>query len=117
MIALSSGDAEFYALTRSEAMGCMKKQIWDVIGFPGLPLVVQTDSTAAKGIANRKGVGRAKHLDIRDLWVQDMTSKGLLKVEKVPTSNWANLGTKALGGQRIGELLKVMPLDRRGLQP
>ena len=73
----------------------MTKQIWEVIGFPGLPLVVQTDSNAAKGIANRKGVGRVKHLDLRDLWVQDLTSKGLLQVEKVPTSsNWADLGTK-----------------------
>ena len=117
VVALSSGEAEFYALTRSAAIGRTTKQIWDVIGFPGLPLVVKTDSTAAKGIAGRKGVGRVKHLlDLRDLWVQDLVARGDLRVEKEPTdTNWADLGTKPLSGQRITELLKLMPLHRRGL--
>ena len=87
VVALSSGEAEFYALTRSAAIGRMTKQIWDVIGFLGLPLVVKTDSTAAKGIAGRKGVGRVKHLDLRDLWVQDLVARGDLRVEKEPTDN------------------------------
>eukprot|EP00439_Symbiodinium_sp_Y106_P058823 s779_g8.t1 len=101
VVALSSGEAEFYALTRSAAIGRTTKQIWDVIGFPGLPLVVKTDSTAAKGIAGRKGVGRVKHLlDLRDLWVQDLVARGDLRVEKEPTdTNWADLGTKPLSGE------------------
>ena len=48
VVALSSGEAEYYALTRGAAAGRMTVQIWEVIGFPGIPLVIRTDSTAAK---------------------------------------------------------------------
>ena len=87
----------------------MNKQIFDKIGFPGLPLVVRTDSTAPKWICNRKGVGKVKHLDLRELWVQDLAQKGQLRIEKEPTkTNWANLSTKRLTGSRITELLRMM---------
>ena len=115
VVALSSGEAEFYAITRGAAAGRMTKQIWDKLGFPGLPLVIRTDSSAAKGIATRKGVGKVKHLSLKELWVQDHVQKGDIKVVKEPTaSNWADLGTKSLSGKRIEELMKIMPL-RRGL--
>ena len=115
VVALSSGEAEFYAIARGAAAGRMTKQIWDKLGFPGLPLVIRTDSSAAKGIATRKGVGKVKHLSLKELWVQDHVQKGNIKVVKEPTaSNWADLGTKSLSGKRIEELMKIMPL-RRGL--
>ena len=116
VVALSSGEAEYYALTRGAAAGRMTAQIWNIIGFPDIPLVIRTDSTAAKGIANRKGVGRVKHLDLKELWVQDYVEKGYFKIVKESTkTNWADIGTKSLNGPRVAELLRIMPL-RRGLQ-
>ena len=41
---------------------------------------------------------------------------GELTIRKEPTAtNWADLGTKALNGSRITELLQIMPLTRRGI--
>ena len=116
VVALSSGEAEFYAITRGAAAGRMTVQMWGCIGFKNLPLVIRTDSNAAKGICNRKGVGKVKHLDLKELWVQDSVAKGEFTVVKEPTqSNWADLMTKPLAGPRVSELVKMMPL-RRGLQ-
>ena len=56
-VALSSGEAEYYALTRGVVAGRMSQQIWEIIGCK-LPLVARTDSSAGKGIAQRWGVGK-----------------------------------------------------------
>ena len=52
-VALSSGEAEYYALTRGVAAGRMSQQIWESIGYK-LPLIAKTDSSAGKGIAQTK---------------------------------------------------------------
>lgn len=115
VVALSSGEAEFYAITRGAAAGRMTVQMWNCIGFKNLPLVIRTDSNATKGVCNRKGVGKVKHLDLKELWVQDSVAKGEFTVVKEPTqSNWADLMTKSLSGPRVSELVHMMPL-RRGL--
>ena len=74
------------------------------------------DSTAAKGIASRSGVGKLKRLDIKELWLQEKVRAAQLRIRKVGTEvNWADLGAKSLSGQRVGDLLSIMPLCRRGL--
>ncbi|CAE6957274.1 RE1 [Symbiodinium sp. CCMP2592] len=113
-VALSSGEAEFYALTRGVVAGVMSQQIWEIINF-NLPVVARTDSTAGRGIAQRKGCGKVKHLSIRELWLQDFVQEGRVKIVKEPRkTNIADVGTKALPGPRVSELVKMMPL-RRGL--
>ena len=113
VIALSSGEAEFYALVRGAAAGLLTVQIWERVGFKGTKLTMKTDSSAAKGIATRKGSGKVKHLSMKELWIQDCVQKNQLRVQKEPTkTNWADLGTKALSGSRVSELVKGMPLTR-----
>ena len=80
-VALSLGEAEFYALTRGIAAALMSQQVWEVINYT-LPVVGRTDSTAGKGIAHRKGCGKVKHLSIRELWLQDYVQKGKVRVIK-----------------------------------
>ncbi|CAE7927136.1 RE1, partial [Symbiodinium necroappetens] len=111
-VALSSGEAEYYALTRGVAAGRMSQQIWQIVGYE-LPLIAKTDSTAGKGIAQRKGVGKLKHLELRELWLQSYVQDGKVQIRKEPTAtNVADLGTKALNGPRIQELTKMLPLRR-----
>ena len=112
VVALSSGEAEYYALTRAASAGLLVKGIYEELGRPK-NLICLTDSSAAKGITNRQGVGKVKHLSLRELWLQDAVSKKLLKVQKEDTeTNWADLGTKVLEGPRISQLLSMMPLKR-----
>lgn len=80
-------------------------------------LACLTDSSAAKGISQRHGVGRpkhSKHLELKELWVQDKVVKKVeLEVCKIGTDkNWSDLGTKALDGNRITQLVEMMPLKR-----
>ncbi|CAE7318183.1 GIP, partial [Symbiodinium sp. CCMP2456] len=101
-------EAEYYALTRGVAAGRISQQIWEIIGYK-LPLVAKTDSTAGKGIAQRKG----KHLELRELWLQDYVQQGKVQIRKeATTTNVADLGTKALNGPRITELTRMLPLRR-----
>ena len=115
VVALSSGEAEYYALTRGVAAGLMSQQVSEVMNFK-LPLVARTDSSAGKGVASRVGVGKVKHLSLRELWLQDVVQQGRVVIRKEPTkTNVADLGTKALTGARTTELVRMMPLSRRGV--
>ena len=37
-------------------------------------IVIHIYATAAVGIARRKGLGKIRHLDVTDLWIQDKFS-------------------------------------------
>ena len=41
------------------------------------------DSTAAKVVASRLGIGKVKHLDVGWLWIQDAVRKGDLVLRKI----------------------------------
>ena len=112
-VALSSGEAEYYALTRGASAGLLVKGVLAELGRE-VTLDCLTDSSAAKGITARRGVGKVKHLDLRELWLQDKTENKELRVLKEGTAtNWADIGTKALDGSRIAELLR----HHRGILP
>ena len=70
--ALSSAEAVFYtmieAVTRAKGLISLAREL----GFEGMSNVVclGTDSSAAKGFVSRRGLGKMRHLEIRDLWLQ-----------------------------------------------
>ena len=67
-------------------------------------------------IAQRSGTGKVKHLDIRELWLQEkVRAKELAARKESTTTKWADLGTESLTGPRISELIQIMPLCRRGV--
>ena len=86
----------------------MSQQIREIIGYK-LPLIAKTDSSAKKGMAQRKGVGKLKHLELRELWLQDYVLQGKVQIRKEPT---ATNVTDVLNGKRITELAKLLPLRR-----
>eukprot|EP00971_Amphidinium_carterae_P067166 1329507-Amphidinium_carterae.1 len=56
-----------------------------------------TNATVAKSLAARQALTRIRHLEVRYLWLQDLTEQKNLTVPKVPgTSNPADMGTKHL---------------------
>jgi len=42
-----------------------------------------TDSSAAKGITGRIGCGKVKHLEARQLWIQEAVRRKVIEVKKV----------------------------------
>eukprot|EP00973_Karenia_brevis_P010730 1453450-Karenia_brevis.AAC.1 len=83
--ALSSAEAEFYAMvegvTRAKGLVSLAREM----GFEEISNVVQLgrDRSAAKSFACRRGLGKMRHLEIRDLWLQKEIREGRLDVEKI----------------------------------
>ena len=73
---------------------------------------VGMDATAGMAMASRRGLGKAKHISVRFLWVQDHTSNGSVKLVKVPgDDNTSDLMTKHVPGARILHLLEKLHLS------
>ena len=86
-IGLSSGESAFYACVKGgAALLGMRSLMLDWGVCPKLTLNIRTDSSAAKGFAARRGLGRQRHVSTRFLWLQDKVSKGELRMVKVDTS-------------------------------
>jgi len=82
-VALSSGEAELNGAVKagSEALGIMN--LHDEMGLK-VAAEILTDSSAANGIVHRVGCGKVKHLEARQLWIQEAVQSKKMKVTKVP---------------------------------
>ena len=68
-IALSSGESEFYATGSATARRLQCKAYLSETERP-CELDVYTDSTAGRGMCQRVGVGKVRHLELRFLWIE-----------------------------------------------
>ena len=111
VIAMSSGEAELYALLKGAAQtkGTMSYlKDWDITA-EGL---VRTDASAAIGIVHRQGLGKTRHIEVQYLWIQSEIQNDKLKVTKVGTNeNPADLLTKCLKAETVEKHLKHMHLE------
>ncbi len=74
IVALSSGEAEFYRIVRAGSHGLGMVDLRRVLGLK-VSLRINTDSSTAKSIGSRKRVGKARRLDVRELWLQEKVSR------------------------------------------
>ena len=96
VIALSSGEAEYYSVVRGSAEGIGTKSIAGDMGVH-LGIRIKEDSSAAKGIAHRTGLGKVRHIEVNQLWVQEKVRNKEIEVVKVNgTDNIADALTKNL---------------------
>ena len=81
-ISLSSGEAELHGI----AMGCSQslgiQSLLKDIGWD-LKIRLSSGATAAIGIARRKGLGKVRHLDCTDLWIQDKVRSKVIDLRKI----------------------------------
>ena len=110
-IALSSGEAELNGIGAGIAMGLGVQSICRDLGYD-YKLRIHTDATAAIGIARRRGMGKIRHLDTTDLWVQEVVRSGRVELLKVlGTENPADIFTKY-----VERPLLQMMLGKIGMQ-
>ena len=101
-VALSSGEAEYYAGASAASDSILLKEAIQFLTGKRCQVNLYLDSSAARGIITRQGVGRVKHLQIRTLFLQELHKQGTLSVHPVGTKeNTADIGTKPLSGKRI----------------
>ena len=103
-VALSSGEAEYYASVKAAA---------ELIGLRSLASSLKNDRSSAKAITSRLGAGKVRHLEVRFPWLQQVTRNSQLQVVKVRgQANPADLLTKSNYSREACDLLSlVMVID------
>ena len=82
VIALSSGESEFYSAVRGACRLLGMKALLNDLGFE-VAAEMGTDSSASKGLASRRGAGHVRHIHCPALWLQQAVSRrGLTLVKK-----------------------------------
>ena len=95
LIALSSGEAELYAIVKATSEGMGIASIFRDLGTT-MAVHVMGDASAALGIVRRQGLGKVRHLDTNWLWVQEKSRNKEVNFNKVKGSeNPANMMTKS----------------------
>ena len=113
-VALSSAEAEFYAMVEGTQRGKWAVTVATELGvrLGGGGLVLKTDSEAAKSFVSRRGLGRMRHIEVRELWLQEEVRAGKVVVKKVAGSeNPADLMTKFLKKSEVVDRLWRMGIE------
>ena len=93
-IAKSSGEAEFYAAAHGVVEAIGLKSIAEDLGWT-MNIKLGVDSSAAKAMASRTGLGRCRHLEVQYLWLQQVMRKDWMRIVKIKgDSNPADILTK-----------------------
>ena len=110
VIALSSGEAEYYAALKGASSALGFKAMLQDLGMEA-KIVLYTDSSAARGIIHRAGLGKLRHLETGYLWLQAAVKAKRLQVRKVlGTENPADLFTKHLSNADMWKHLEKLML-------
>ena len=108
-IAQSSAHSELAEIQRGARFGVYFQTFWYCAYGETLDIEVSTDSAAGKTLANMRGVGRVRHLEVKELHIQELTNSGRVRLLKVPgKDNVADIGTKVLDRPRIDYLLSML---------
>ena len=105
VIALSSGEAELAGVVKAAGEALGMRSLCRDLGMD-LSLHVFADSTAAIGICERSGVGRVRHIDVAQLWVQQKLKWKEFRLSKcLGTDNPADVLTKHVARVLLDGLL------------
>ena len=113
-IALSSAEAEYYAMVDNTMKAMGIKTMAEEIGIFGMsgPVVLHTDSSSAKSFASRRGLGKARHVQTRCLWLQQAVADRQVLVRKVAgTRNPADILTKYLSRELAYQMAELMSVQ------
>ena len=80
-IALSVGEAEYYALVKAAAEGLAMVALGRDLGYE-LSLRIWVDSTTAKAIVTRLSLGKVRHMEVKFLWAQEALRRKLFEICK-----------------------------------
>ena len=100
-VALSVGEAEYYALVKALAEGLGLVSLARDLGFE-FKLRLWVDSNTAKAIVSRLGLGKVRYLEVRYLWAQTTLRAKKFEVRKNSgETNPADVLTKPLSASEM----------------
>ena len=111
VIALSSGEAEYHAALKGASAALGFQSMLRDLGLQA-SITLYTDSSAARGIIHRAGLGKLRHLETGYLWLQAAVKAKKLQVRKVlGTENPADLLTKHLSAADMWKNLERVSMS------
>ena len=79
-----------------------------------MKMEVVVDATAGKGIAERRGVGRVRHLHAPLLWVQQVVEQRRIALRKIQgENNLGDLPTKHVDAKTLWRHMRAMGFEVR----
>jgi hypothetical protein len=113
VVAKSSAESELYSVVKgaTEGLGLITlcKDLGAEVGAK-----LNLDATAAKGILERQGISKVRHIDVAVLWLQQQVAKKIIPLVKVDGSiNCADLLTKHLTVAVQERHVKTMQMEFR----
>ena len=81
--ALSVAAAEYYALAEGSTRCLGLQTMLKELGVEAGVVVISTDSSSAKSFASRRGLGRMRHIEVKELWLQEAMRRGRIQSKKV----------------------------------
>ena len=107
-VALSVGEAEYYALIKAAAEGLGMVALGRDMGYE-FKLKIWVDSNTAKAIVSRLGLGRVRHMEVRYLWAQEAHKQKRFGVHKIAGErNAADVLTKAMSARDMLDKMKMV---------
>ena len=109
----SSAEAELGGIVHGATEGLGVQSVAADLGIVG-SLRLRADAQAAIGICRRSGIGRARHLAVGQLWIQERIREGTIALEKVAgEANPADAATKHLAGDRLRKCYAALNCEAR----
>ena len=107
VVSLSSGEAEFCAVTVGVVEGLGMKTLLEEMNFQ-CNLTIYSDSSSGRAMCFRIGAGSQKHIEVRHFFVQQLFRDKRLRLEAVRgEENPADLGTKMLQAETLKVLMAL----------
>ena len=105
-VSLSSCESETIAAVSVMSEGIFLQKLIERITGIAPEVRLYIDSSSSRQLISRKGLGKARHLDVSLLWIQKMKNVLVKAIKGV--DNPADLGTKALSRDKIRKYLKAL---------
>ena len=111
IVSLPSAESETYAAASAVMDAILIRTILCWVLQVRILMYLYLDSSAARGVLSRKGVGRLRHLSCRVLWLQNLVGEKMLQVKTFfRTINPADVSTKRLSIARLESLMYLFGL-------
>ena len=75
VIALSSGEAELYGIVKAATQGIGIQSLFRDLGID-VGMHINSDASAAIAMTKRRGVGKVRHTEVKELWIQEKSRVG-----------------------------------------
>ena len=75
MVAKSSGESELYGVIRASTGALGVSSLLEDFGAGGVKVIEGMDANAARGIVQRHGLNKPRHVELDVLWIQEQQAR------------------------------------------